>query len=156
MDGYYLNNNASTHLKNWVDQVIYQADWLNIQDIHIDEIDSDFKDKNTWIKGSIAVFKMIINEIGDRSYQAMLVIPLSYLKQQTDFNLINISNLSEQLYLTPPSIFLIPKQSINFEKSIKNSEFHSELSEVLGLNVYYKAEKEDYEFARTLYVLNRL
>ncbi len=152
MDGQYLNKEDIILLNRWVEEIIKQENWSSFPEIHIDEINSNFKNKNYWVEGGLRVFQEIIMKIGKRPFEPILVIPLDYSRNIHEPKINDISDLSTQLYLTPPSIYILPTKFENFGKTINEAKIHITLSQKTGFNVYYKIEKEDDEYARTIYV----
>lgn len=42
MDGLYLDR-KNEFIKNWLEKTVSEAKWENFPDLHVDEIDSEFK-----------------------------------------------------------------------------------------------------------------
>ena len=59
MDGQYQNKETKliNFLKNWIQDVIENKLWEKYADLHIDEIDSEFKNSDLWIESSLFLFK---------------------------------------------------------------------------------------------------
>lgn len=153
MDGYCQNKTKfMISLKTWIDEVINGERWNNFSDLHIDEVDSKFTDKTTWIKSSLSLFDDLINLIDKSVYDAFLVIPLSSLSHPSDLSTKQLDDLEDELDITPPSFYLFKKGDKNFENTLESAIYLGRMSENTKFKVYYKEEKQGCEYYRTLYL----
>ena len=154
MDGSYQNKKEQilAFLVQWVDQVISQKLWKKFADLHIDEVDTEFKNPTNWIQGSIFVLGSIMSLIDKSRYDVILAIPLSCMTSESTSNFKQLKELDGELDLTPPSFYLFPKGDENFEKTIKNSKFLKEISKNEGSRIFYSEMNEEDEIYRTIYI----
>lgn len=139
-------------LEAWIDEVIKGELWKKFVDLHIDEIDLKFTDKSTWIKGSLSLFNDFINLIDQSIYDVFLVIPLSSLPHSSDLSTKHLDNLEHELDMTPPSFYLFKKGDKNFENTLESAIYLNRMSDNIKFKVYYKEERQGYEYYRTLYL----
>lgn len=139
-------------LHHWLDNVIEERLWLKYDNLHIDEIDYTFSDRNTWIEGGLFLLDCM-REIMDMSvYSCFLAIELSDSAKLTDLSVINIEYLKRELYSSPPSIYVFPKNEISYNQTLNASVFLNNLSHDLNLNVYFREELgEGVMFSRFVY-----
>ncbi len=155
MDGRYLNkkNNYNKFLSDWIDITIKNNSWENHKDLHLDEIDIEFKKKENWVNGSLGIYKIILEIIYGTPYNCFLLIQLTYSDSQTNLNNLKLDYIRNQMDLTPPSFYLFPKGNVNYEKTIMNLVYVESLSGEIGYKVFFKEEKEtDQEYFRCLYI----
>ena len=154
MDGQYQNKVESVEqvLKIWINGVISGQLWEKYVDLHIDEVDIEFKEKTTWIEGSLFLFNCILKLIDESVYDIILVIPLSCTFEPSKNDITDFVNIITELDITPPSFYLFPKDNKNFEDTIKSSKYLNEISERINLGVFYKEKNEEREYYRTLYI----
>lgn len=158
MVGQYLNKRGEyeTFLAEWVDFSIINKSWEGYQDLHLDEIDSAFNEKENWIEGSIFIYKIILGLINPKSYSCLLVIPLAYAETETKIHQLNCDKIKSLLGSTPPSFYLFPNGEENYEATIKSLIHLEGLNCFKGQNIYFR-EVEEFpgEFDRSIYVVSR-
>lgn len=158
MDGQYLSKKEQykKFLSDWVDNSIRNKSWEKYQDLHIDEIDSEFKQRSNWIDGSFFIYKIILSIIKPDLYSCLLVIPLSYSDRETNISQLTWNNIKALLDLTPPSFYLFPNGEENYEETIKSLMFLEELSDNSAYKIFFKQEEEFVgEYNRCIYVICR-
>lgn len=156
MDGQYLSKKEKYKklLSDWVDNSIRNKSWIKYQDLHIDEIDSEFRQKSNWIDGSFFIYEIILSIIKPDLYSCLLVIPLSYSDTETNISQLTWNNMKVLLDLTPPSFYLFPIGEENYEETIKSLIFLERLSEDCTYKVFFKQEEEfEGEYNRSIYVI---
>lgn len=142
------------YIKTWIDDVIKNRRWNSFVDLHIDAIDTEFKNEKTWVKGSLFLFNDITALIDQSLYEIVLVIPLSCTSKASDLSTLNLDELEKELDITPPSFYLFEKRNKNFESTLELAIYLNRISEELKFKVYYKEERMDNEYYRTLYLRN--
>lgn len=154
MDGQYHNQKEQyvKFLQTWINKVIQDKLWNKFIDIHIDDIDKDFKEKDTWLKGSLFLYNCILNIIDKTNYDVSLVIPLSCVLGRQDLKSKTYDALENELDLTPPSFYLFPKNHKNFEDTIKSAKYLEEISNDINFQAFYKEDIEGEENYRTIYL----
>lgn len=154
MDGLYQNKKELfiKFLENWVNQVISQRLWIKFVDLHIDEVDPEFKNRRNWISGSLFLLGCIMSLIDKSKYDVILAIPLSCVSVPSYIDFKGLREIENELDLTPPSFYLFPKGETNYEKTIRDSKYLEQVSEKEKLEVYYDEKKEENEIYRTVYV----
>ena len=156
MDGQYQNKIESLNrvLNTWIDNVITKKLWEKYVDLHIDEINIAFKEKHTWLDGSLFLFNCINKLIDSSIYEIILVIPLSCVLEPSKNDIINFESIMNEFDITPPSFYLFPKNNKNFEDTIKSAKYLNEISAKINLGVFFKETNEEREYYRTLYIRN--
>ncbi len=154
MAGHNLNKKElyKKTLQDWIDKVIQGKLWENYVDLHIDEVDKEFKKKEKWLNASLLLFNYILELIDVNDYNAILVIPLSFSETPTDLNDLNLMYVENRLDLTPPSFYLFPLRYNSFEKTINSSSYIKKISDEINRKVYFKEEKDGDEYFRVLYI----
>ncbi|SRR5690606_17967801 len=158
MAGQYLNKKEQYKklLSDWVDNSIRNKSWKKHQDLHIDEIDSEFRQKSNWIDGSFFIYEIILSIIKPDLYSCLLVIPLSYSDTETNISELTWNNIKVLLDLTPPSFYLFPNGEENYEETLKDLFFLEKLSADCSYTVFFKEEEEfEGEYNRCIYVVRR-
>ncbi len=140
-------------LQKWMKNVITNKSWQNYDDLHIDEINEYFKVSNNWDNGSLFVFNCLSEIIDKSSYDAFLTITLSDKKTSNYHSIKSFKDFADEIsHITPPSLYLFPIKENNYEMTIKSFEFLESISNEIGLNVFYKEDKEENDYYRTIYV----
>lgn len=143
-------------LSDWVHSYIEKKSWEKYDDLHLDEIDSEFKQKLYWIEASFFIYKIILSIIKSDLYRCLLVIPLSYSDMETDINRLTWNNIKALLDLTPPSFYLFPNDNVNYQETLRDLVLLEKLSADCCCNVFFKEEKEcEGEYNRCLYISSR-
>ncbi len=152
MDGPYQDKKSEfvDFLQNWIDQVISNKLWKQYVDLHIDEVDQVFKQKQNWIMGSLFLFRCVLSLIDKTKYDVFLAIPLSCVPKAGLVNFTKLELLESELDITPPSFYIYPKGEKNYEETIKSSE-HLDII-IDNMELYYKEENENEEYYRTIYL----
>ncbi|MBD8389039.1 hypothetical protein [Dysgonomonas sp. BGC7] len=152
MDSKCLNNKVEciNILKEWSCSVVENRLWNDYEDIHIDEIDSCFEDKNTWIEAGVFLLENLNKVIDNNKFDGVLFIPLSYSNVKSDIPLYH--QLTAELDLTPPSLGIFPKENQLYLDTIKQSKYILELSNYIGMSVFFREEREQDVFFRILYI----
>lgn len=116
MDGQYLEINKDEYVKYskiWLKYAIKGKSWERADDVHIDEISTDFKNSDTWLDASLFLLNCFYDIIDTSLYYVLLVIPLIETKKNRDWHKLTLINIKDNLHdMTPPSFYLIPKDSI--------------------------------------------
>ncbi|MGY6560680.1 MAG: hypothetical protein ACXITV_01095 [Luteibaculaceae bacterium] len=154
MDGHYQDKKSEflVFLQNWINQVISNKLWEEYIDLHINEIDQSFNQKDIWIRGSLFLFKCILSLIDKANYDVFLVIPLSCVSKKDLVTFTKLESLDNELDITPPSFYLFPKGERNYEDTIKSAKKLNIIIENMNVNIFYKEENDNGEYYRTLYV----
>lgn len=158
MDGQYLSKKEQYErfLSDWIDNSIRNKSWKKYKDLHIEEIDSEFRQKSNWIDGSFFIYEIILSIIKPDLYRCLLVIPLSYSDTETNMRQLTWSNIKVLLDLTPPSFYLFPDGEENYEETIKSLIFSERLTDDCTYKVFFKQEEEfEGEYNRCIYVTCR-
>lgn len=152
MKSKYLENKVEyiNILKEWSYSVIENRLWDNFEDLHIDQVDPYFGDKNTWIAAGILLLENLYKVIDNNKFDGVLFIPLSYSDIKSDIP--SYHQLAAELDLTPPSLGLFPKDNQSLLETIMDSKYIIELSNYIGMSVFFREEKEQDVFFRILYV----
>ncbi|MDR2206283.1 MAG: hypothetical protein LBE36_09045 [Flavobacteriaceae bacterium] len=157
MDGQYLSKKEQykKFLSDWVDNSIRNKSWKKYQDLHIDEIDTEFRQKVNWIKGSFFIYEIILSLIKPDLYRCLLVIPLSYSDTETDIKQLTWDKIKTLFDLTPPSFYLFPNGEENYEETIKELIFLESLSNDYSYKVFFKQDEEfKGEYSRSIYIIS--
>lgn len=158
MDGHYINKQEKykRFLADWVDNSISNKSWEKYQDLHLDEIDSEYRHKGNWIEGSFFIYEIILSIIKSDLYSCLLVIPLSYSDTKNNINQLTWDYIKTSLDLTPPSFYLFPNGEENYEETIKNLIYLERLSNNSAYEIFFKQEEECVgEFNRSIYITCR-
>jgi hypothetical protein len=158
MDGQYLSKKElfRKFLSDWVDNSIRNQSWEKYQDLHLDEIDSEFRKQVNWIEGTFFIYEIILGIIKPNLYSCLVVIPLSYSVTETDINQLTWANIKTSLDLTPPSFYLFPNGEENYEETIKGLILLERLSNDSDYKIFFKQEKECVgEYNRSIYIISR-
>ncbi|GAB3639155.1 hypothetical protein GCM10027422_47460 [Hymenobacter arcticus] len=154
MAGHYLNNASyySDILRKWSKNVIQYQLWNRSSDIHLDEIDSTFKNDNEWIDASIFMLNLTFKLIDISKYSLLLVIPFAYTEESTNVSLINKEFASNRLDTTPPSIYLFPLEHKNLLSTLNKAVFIKNSGFDKNFKVYFEEHKEANEYFGFLYI----
>lgn len=154
MDGHYQNKEDEfvDFLRNWINQVISNKLWQKYADLHIDEVDQVFKQKQNWITGSLFLFDCILSLIDRVNYGVLLIIPLSCVSKEGLVTFTKLESFESELDITPPSFYLFPKGEKNYEETIKSAKKIDMIIENMNISTYYKEENENEEYYRALYL----
>ncbi len=100
-------------LSGWIDEVIHHVKPDNPVDIHVDELSRRLgKDVHFSVSELVEPFKVWIDLVCERSDSLMpsICIPLKDAKA-LDTNLPNLDKLDEDLSYTPPSLYMMDRES---------------------------------------------
>lgn len=152
MDSKCLNNKVEyiNVLKEWSCSVVENKLWNDYEDIHIDDIDPCFENKNIWIDAGILLLENLYKVIDNNKFDGVLFIPLSYSNIKSDIP--SYHQLTAELDLTPPSLGIFPKENQLYLDIIKQAKYMVELSNYIGMNAFFREEKEQNVFFRILYI----
>jgi hypothetical protein len=154
MDGTYQRN-KKPNLKivnNWVTYTIKNSMWEKYYDLHIDEISEVFKDKESWIVGSMYIRESIKKKLKKEPYDLLLIISLN-CKGEPQKIPNSIFEINEDLNITPPSFYLFPKKDRILADTISAGQKIEILSMLFNCDVYYKEEFDVNEYVRMLYLI---
>ena len=78
MDGNYRNKKGEIikALESWIEYVIFNKGWKIPSDLHIDKIISDFKNKDTWLEGSLYVYSLFEGLYDKTKYRIVIGVAL--------------------------------------------------------------------------------
>jgi hypothetical protein len=155
MDGHYQNNNKQYKLllETWVQKVLLTNSWERFEDLHIDEIEPDFRDQNNWLEFTIFIYKSLVELLKNKPYSCMLVIQMTYSDSKINFSEISFEYIKNHLDLSPPSFYIYPEDNINFNNTIKDLVYLRDLSEDIHYKVMFKQVKESKtQYLRCVYV----
>lgn len=146
----------SEKIRNWILKVIDDGSWVQYNDIHIDEISSDFKERKNWIYGGIACYHLAIEIIKKLypQFEVELCFHLKSKKLPGDYLVKNISELRKGLDdFTPPSLYIYEKnwEGVNSHARIKMKDF---IEHDMGTFYYVEAYNDgDKEFRRAVILI---
>jgi hypothetical protein len=157
MDLQYLNNKSRyiELLTKWAFDIIQNKGWEQWDDLHVDEIDSIFRNRKYWFDSGIFLQSCLSEIINKSEYSSLLIMPLSYSNRPTMLDDLDVNKLKSELDdMTPPSIIFFPKNDLDYQMTYKQSQYLSRLSFQIGKDVYFKEEQEnDNEFFRVIFIL---
>lgn len=156
MAGQYQNKKTEYKLllANWVDYSIRNKSWEKHQDLHLDEIDADFIQKEYWLEGSLYAFEIIQSLLKTNIYKCLLVIPLSYSESESNINKLSWSYIKTSFDITPPSFYLFPKGEENYEETLNNLIYLKKLSKDSGYKIFFNQKQERIgEYSRSIYII---
>lgn len=153
----HSNERYKPFLKNWIASYIKARSWEYFDDLHLDEIDSELIHKSNWVSESFKIHDTIVELIENSNVECILAIPLVYAQKETDAKTLFWKDINSLLDNTPPSYYLFPKADKNFEATIKNSKQLLKLSaESFKTVLFQESQQSEKEFARTVFVINRI
>lgn len=154
MDGQYLDkkNQYLAYLRNWINYVISGEKWKNYEDLHIDEIGSEFNNQREWIPGGMFLLGCLMSLIDRSKFDVILAIPLSCLSTPSPINFTSFGEMEKELDLTPPSFYLFPMGETSFVETINRSKCLYDLSKKEKVQVFYSEKLEHDEVYRTVFV----
>lgn len=156
MDGKYQNeqSNILKRINSWIDETIQNSLWENYWDLHITEVSTIFKSKETWIEGSLYIRSLLLNNDKIKYYDLLLAIPLGYNEISGKYPL-TADDLTRALYSTPPSFYFFPKESTDIRETLVGSIELKELSQLFNCIVQYKEtyDQENDEYYRIAFFI---
>lgn len=144
-------------ITKWVEEVIESKGWERHYDLHIDEIHKTYKNPNTWVNGSLYLYKLVSDIIDHSKYDVYLSICLSCKLHKTNIDEVTIESIKTDLDFTPPSFYMFRLGDKNYEEIPSNSTFMHKLSKAMGMNVYFTEniweDMTGYEYYSHLWVM---
>jgi hypothetical protein len=138
-----------TIIKSWSKGVIENKDWQ--LDLHIDEIDKAIP-KSKWVEFALFIFQISLHQVDTNNFDVFLGMQLTYTKHSTSIEQLTIDYVSKKQYMTPPSIFLSPKNDKLHIEMFECSDPVPVLSEQVKFPTFYRDEKEQGEYTRFIFV----
>lgn len=154
MVGNYRKNKEKyqQYLKCWLNNAIEKRLWLKYEDLHIDNVDPIFSDHDVWITGGIFLLDCLWIIMNKSKYDCILGMELSETTHPTDIKLVDLNYLKKSLSVSPPSLYVFPKDEIAYKQTLSVSYYLSDLSNALDLNVYFREISDGIEsFSRFVY-----
>ncbi len=157
MDGKYFKivNDIKTKkvIEDWIHRSIVDFNNNKILDLHIDEINDFYNKKKYWVQGSLFLYNYLSTLIDKNKYFLILSIPLKFVHSDEETLIKSIKQIEKELdNFTPPSFYLLPKNSEVFTKTILRSLYMKNISTILNFKVYLQIIRDKDEFDRTLFL----
>ncbi len=140
-------------INDWILEVINDGSWERFNDLHIDIIDTEFKNRNNWISGGISCYNsafQTLNKLGV-PYLVELCFHLKSKNKQGNYLIKDVKELKTSLdKFTPPSLYLFKKdwEGYHVENRILMENF---IENNYGNLYYYQAyNKDDNEIRRSV------
>ncbi|MDR0829314.1 MAG: hypothetical protein LBN95_04270 [Prevotellaceae bacterium] len=154
MDGKYLIDSKKhiQFINLWVRDVVDNLLWNTYEDLHIDEIDKTFINKETWIDGSLYLRQLFLQNDIFKLYDLLLVISLKY-KTEANIIPISINDLKKDLDNTPPSFYIYPKQHHIINETLTNATLINNFCEIFNCQVFYNENFNVGEYNRCIYII---
>lgn len=160
MDGGYLNElNMKEIIENWMLTTTKNGSWKNYNDLHIDNINVEYRIKSKWIVGLLNCLNIAIEIRNERNLNFIVGIGLSLYSSITprglSFN--SIEMLQDEIDWSPPSLYLFQPQWSDWQEIEKNGisvdciDFGI-YAEKKYLNEFYN--KNDKEYRRSLFIVS--
>jgi hypothetical protein len=140
-------------LQQWVEEVISGQRWEQYDDLHIDELDSQFQRPGRWVEASVLLLGALEQLIAGRGYQVLLVIRLVATPVSTAGHTFEWHTLEHAVGHTPPSFYLFPLPSNVVKQTVQAAMPIPSLSQRIQRPVYFQEQHEDGEYAPSLLVL---
>ena len=110
-------------IKQWIQKTVEDNSWKEHNDLHIDEISDKFTKANTWIDGGLKCFnlaKQIRNDLKlPFAVELRIVLNSSIAPKGKNFD--SLSDLSQDLSWTPPSLYIYKKDYALFQSALKKA-----------------------------------
>ncbi|GAA4034873.1 hypothetical protein GCM10022409_19190 [Hymenobacter glaciei] len=141
-------------LQEWVDEVIRGQRWEHFDDLHVDELDSQFRRPGRWMEASVMVLEVLEQLIARQNYQILLIIHLATTSVSAAGQPIDRLPLEDALGHTPPSFYLFPQPSDVVTQTVQAAVQLPDLSQQLQRAVYFQEQYEDGEYDPSLLILS--
>ena len=139
-------------INSWINKTIENSLWEKYCDLHIDEIDQVFENKDLWIDGSLYLKELFMERTDSKLFDVILVISLQYKKHPKYIPMYK-EDLQKDLDVSPPSFYLFPKNHILINETLERTSEILNLEKVFNCKVYYKEEFDSGEYSRMLYLI---
>ena len=140
MAGYYRINkkNCQSHIADWLEITIKEQRWKLYDDLHIDEISKVFYPRERWYYSSLFLLKCLDNMLDKTTYNCFLAIDL----------------IKKELHdMTPPSLYVFPKNDVEYNEFKEERIFLEKLSLKQRWNLFFSQRRyEDECYIRTIIV----
>ncbi len=156
MAGYYRINkkNCQSHIADWLEITIKEQRWKLYDDLHIDEISKVFYPRERWYYSSLFLLKCLDNMLDKTTYNCFLAIPLMETGEKTHVDEISIDLIKKELHdMTPPSLYVFPKNDVEYNEFKEERIFLEKLSLKQRWNLFFSQRRyEDECYIRTIIV----
>lgn len=146
-------------IETWMLRVIEAKSYLQFEDLHIDEIDSEYRNPHSWLKGGIRCFQAALSIRTSRGFAFTVGLGFS-LKCGPDRKGITFSRLEDvqaELDDSPPSLYLFDASGHPWFEDSDYVELGGEygIAHNFRTRAYYREwrDENDNEFRRALWLL---
>jgi len=154
MNGYYRINKqgCKRKLRYWLINVIQEQRWIQYDDLHIDEVSKAFQARNRWFYSGLFLLDCLWRMLDQPMYDCFLCMPLLETNKKTNVNDINVDYIKRNLHdMTPPSLYIVSKNSTEYNEWFKEWEFLDRLSSSEKWNIYFGERYEYGIFVRGVF-----
>jgi len=99
-------------VEEWMSDCARNAGTQRYDELHIDRIDSAWRESTTWISASLKVLRLatsIGNSAPYRELSVVLAISLQSAQRETGIDFASVGELERKLSRTPPSLYMFPR-----------------------------------------------
>lgn len=175
MVGVIPKSHKSKHvevIRTWIDQCLHGGGIDRYDDLHVDQIDPQWKKKETWVSAAKEVFCISTHERdqveSESNIRIVLCVPLVSDEAPMGVTFKNGEDLERELSYTPPSLYMF-RRGMEFWNEFKSADLAStELSpriETLNAGSFFgpldrnvecvfleHKRPDDDDFSRTLFL----
>ncbi|MGI4875576.1 MAG: hypothetical protein ACRYFX_30850 [Janthinobacterium lividum] len=139
-------------LQQWVDEVVQGRLWEKHVDLHLDTLDTRFRQPGRWVEVSLLLLPYLSDLIDKNQYELLLAIPLALTKNPVPVQVLSLDDLEHHVGLTPPSFYLFPLHSSTLIATLASARYLPILSQDAKWEVYFKEEKEQQEYNGVIFL----
>jgi hypothetical protein len=155
------NRKREEAIENWMLTIVDDGGILRLDDLHIDEIDSAWKDRNRWVEGGLEAFRAA-RKLRDRHGLPLTVAVAFSLDsdgQRRGIDFQTRSELEEKLNWSPPSLYLFHRgEEARRKKAFGDpaQQLNPSIFAIYGANVacyYFEFKQQDAdEYCRSVFI----
>jgi hypothetical protein len=95
-------------IERWMLAIIRNGGVQRHDDLHIDQIDKEWRSESTWVAGGLEAFKnaLVVRDRRQLDYTVALAFSLRSGREPIGITFSTVEDISEQLDWSPPSLYL--------------------------------------------------
>ena len=141
-----------TLMRQWVSETILGKRWEKHDDLHIDELDAQFKSPGQWVAISLFCLNYLTSIIDKSKYEVLLAIPLTEAEISIPVEALSLADFEQFVGWTPPSFYLFPTHHPVLTATISTAFYLPHLGDEGPWRIYLKEVRRDEELIRTLLI----
>jgi hypothetical protein len=101
-------------IEHWMTTIVGDGGVERYDDLHIDEIDANWANRDQWVRAAFEAFRMAVGlrELHKLPLVVVLAFSLEAGEQQRGIDFETVDEFQSELDWSPPSLYLLPAESV--------------------------------------------